>query len=66
MCIACEMAYWMAVDDEPPPKKKAASAFDCDVPAEPKQPAPLAKPRKTPAKKRSGSARSKSASIDRE
>ena len=71
MCIACEMAYWMAVDDEPPPpKKKVAPAFDCDVPAPLEQRMPQAKPRKTPAnkttaKKRSGSAQSKSASIDR-
>ena len=67
MCIACEMAYWMAVDDEPPPKKKAASpAFDCDVPAQPAPRARPAKPRKTAAKKRSSPARSKSASVDRE
>ena len=68
MCIACEMAYWMAVDDEPPPKKKAApaAAFDCDVPAPPAPRARQAKPRKTSAKRRSSPARSKSASIDRD
>jgi len=36
MCMACELGFWMAMEDEPPaakPKRKAAD-FACDAPAE--------------------------------
>lgn len=51
MCIACEMGFWMAMDEPPPvavpPKRKvvrADNAFACDAPeAKPAKPVPRRK-----------------------
>lgn len=50
MCMACELGFWMAMEEEPPakPARKAAraeDAFQCDAPAE-KPKARRAKPRR--------------------
>ncbi|MFN3659078.1 MAG: hypothetical protein ACK4UO_17675 [Pseudolabrys sp.] len=36
MCIACELGFWMAMEDEPPAAKprRKADDFACDAPAE--------------------------------
>jgi hypothetical protein len=45
MCIACELGFWMAMDEEAPPApvKRKAADFACDAP---EREAP-AKPRPT-------------------
>ena len=53
MCIACEMAFWMAMEDGPPPstgvashdkaQADAAPRFACEAPAD-EAPKPAAKP----------------------
>jgi hypothetical protein len=45
MCIACELGFWMAMEEAPAakPKRKTARAnesFQCDAPAEQARPTP--------------------------
>jgi hypothetical protein len=48
MCIACEMEFWLAIDEPPPgarvPPERPTAPFACDAPEPEPQPAKPAAP----------------------